>query len=350
MGHRHGELMSKLRSKSRGGFTLVELLVVIAIISVLAALLLPAVQQAREAARRSSCVNNMKQLAVAMHNYHDQWSAFPIGAMHSQTLGMPRSLDRGSSFFVALLPFIEQASLFNELNDAAAGGVGNTDISNNINGPVFNGRRLAVLSCPSSPLPQLTDPLATTPLGVMMPTYVGISGAATVSGGPNPDAEPTYKGVMASSGILVPNRSVNFADVSDGSTNTIMLGEQSAFARDNAGNSIDLRSSNSHGAWVGSTGSGTPGDGAWFCTNFQSWNITTLRYTINFLDATAAQAGGASGVGPEDGANRPIQSIHTGGANVALTDGSIRFVGESIDYTVLTNLANRNDGNEISDF
>lgn len=343
-------LMSKLRSKNRRGFTLVELLVVIAIIAVLVALLLPAVQQAREAARRSSCINNMKQLAVALHNYHDQWGAFPIGAMHSQTPGMSRSRDRGSSFFVALLPFIEQGGLYGELSDAAAGGVGNTDISNNINGPVFDGRRMAVLSCPSSPLPQMTDPLATTPKGVMMPTYVGNSGAATMGGGPNPDAEPTYKGVMASSGILVPNRSVSLSDVSDGSTNTMMLGEQSAFGRDVSGNSIDVRSSNSHGAWVGSTGSGTPGDGAWFCTNFQSWNITTLRYPINFLDPAAAQAGGATGVGPEDGANRPIQSIHTGGANVALTDGSVRFVGESIDYTLLTNLANRNDGNEISGF
>lgn len=342
--------MSELRSRNRRGFTLVELLVVIAIIAILIALLLPAVQQAREAARRSSCVNNMKQLAVAMHNYHDQWGVFPIGAMHSQTPGLSRNLDRGTSFFVALLPFVEQASLYNELKDSAAGGVGNTDIANNVNGQVFDGRRLSVLSCPSSALPQLTDPLTTTPQGVMMPTYVGISGAATMSGGPNPDAEPTYNGVMASSGILVPNRSVSFSDVSDGSTNTMMLGEQSSYARDAAGNEIDLRSSNSHGAWVGSTGSGTPGDGAWFCTNFQSWNITTIRYPVNFLDATAAQAGGATGVGPEDGANRPVQSTHPSGANIALTDGSVRFISESVDYTLLTNLANRSDGNEISDF
>lgn len=342
--------MSELRSKNRRGFTLVELLVVIAIIAVLIALLLPAVQQAREAARRSSCVNNMKQLAVAMHNYHDQWGAFPIGALHSQTPGLRSNLDRGTSFFVALLPFVEQASLYNELKDSAAGGVGNTDIANNVNGQVFDGRRLSVLSCPSSPLPQLTDPLTTTPHGVMMPTYVGISGAATVGGGPNPDSEPTYNGVMASSGILVPNRSVNFSDVSDGSTNTMMLGEQSSYARDAAGNEIDLRSSNSHGAWVGSTGSGIPGDGTWFCRDFESWNITTIRYPVNFLDATAAQAGGATGVGPEDGANRPLQSIHPGGANIALTDGSVRFISESVDYTLLTNLANRSDGNEISDF
>lgn len=338
------------RSKNRQGFTLVELLVVIAIIAVLVALLLPAVQQAREAARRSSCINNMKQLSVAMHNYHDQWGAFPIGALHSQTPGLASNLDRGSSFFVALLPFIEQTGLYNELSDSAVGGVGNTDIASNVNGQVFDGQRVAVMSCPSSPLPQMTDPLTTTPEGVMMPTYAGISGAATMGGGPNSDAEPTYNGIMAGSGILVPNRSVKISDVSDGTTNTMMLGEQSSFARDAAGNQIDLRSSNSHGAWVGSTGSGTPGDGVWFCTPFQSWNITTVRYPVNFLDATAAQAGGATGVGPEDGANRPVQSVHAGGANIALADGSVRFLGESVDYTLFTNLANRNDGNEISDF
>lgn len=342
--------MSRRSSTNREGFTLVELLVVIAIIAVLAALLMPAVQQAREAARRSQCTNNMKQLGLAMHNYHDQWGTFPIGALHSQTPGLSRRLDRGSSFFVALLPFLEQSNLFSELSDAAVGGVGNTDVSTNINGPVFDGQQFSVLSCPSSPLPQMTDPLATTPRGVMMPTYVGISGAATLGGRPNPDAEPTYNGVMAGSGILVPNRSVAFSDVTDGTSNTMMLGEQSAFEEDASGNRIDLRSSNSHGAWVGSTGSGTPGDGTWFCTNFQTWNITTVRYPINFLDATAAQAAGASGLGPQDGANRPVQSIHPAGANIVLTDGSVRFLGESVDFTLLTNLANRNDGNELGDF
>jgi prepilin-type N-terminal cleavage/methylation domain-containing protein/prepilin-type processing-associated H-X9-DG protein len=342
--------MSELRPMNRRGFTLVELLVVIAIIAVLAALLMPAVQQAREAARRSQCLNNMNQLGLAMHNYHDQWGSFPIGALHSQTPGLSRRLDRGSSFFVGLLPFIEQSNLYNELSDAAAGGIGNTDVSNNVNGNVFDGQMFAVLSCPSSTLPRMTDPLATTPSGIMMPTYVGISGAATQAGGPNPQSEPTYKGVMASSGVLVPNRSVNFADITDGATNTMMIAEQSAFARDAAGNKVDLRSSNSHGAWVGSTGSGIPGNGLWFCTNFETWNITTVRYPVNHLDATAALASGASGLGPADGANRPIQSIHPGGANIVLSDGSVRFLSESIDYTLLTNLANRNDGNELGDF
>ncbi|MDA1162151.1 MAG: DUF1559 domain-containing protein [Planctomycetota bacterium] len=342
--------MTTLSLTNRRGFTLVEMLVVIAIISVLAALLLPAVQQAREAARRTQCVNNLKQLGLAMHNYHDQWKTFPIGAQHSQTPGLAYTLDRGSSFFVALLPFLDQSNLFNELNVAATGGIGNVDIPTNVNGVVFDGQRFSVLSCPSSPLPQMTAPLASAPEGVMMPTYVGISGAATKGGIPNPDSEPTYKGVMASSGILVPNRSVNFADISDGTTNTMMIGEQSAYATTASGGKLDLRSGNSHGAWVGSTGSGTPGGGNWFCTNYQTWNITTVRYPVNSLDATAAMAGGASGLGPQDGANRPIQSIHPGGANVVLADGSVRFVGESIDYTLLTNLANRDDGNELGDF
>ena len=94
---------------------------------------------------------------------------------------------------VALLSFIEQGSLFGELSDAAVGGVGNTDIATNVNEQVFDGQPMDVLSCRSSPLPQMSDPLTTTPQGVMMATYVGIPGAATRGSGPNPDAEPTVR-------------------------------------------------------------------------------------------------------------------------------------------------------------
>ena len=94
---------------------------------------------------------------------------------------------------VALLSFIEQGCLFGELSDAAVGGVGNTDIAANVNGQVFDGQQVNVLSCPASPLPQMSNPLTTTPQGVMMPTHIGISEAATRGGGPNPDAEPTVR-------------------------------------------------------------------------------------------------------------------------------------------------------------
>jgi len=97
---------------NRRGFTLIELLVVIAIISVLVALLMPAVQQARESARRTDCKNNLKQMGIAMHSYHEVWKAFPIGALHSRTPSLVYSEDRGASFFVALLPHIEQANVY----------------------------------------------------------------------------------------------------------------------------------------------------------------------------------------------------------------------------------------------
>ena len=94
---------------------------------------------------------------------------------------------------VALLSFIEQGCLFGELSDTAVGGVGNTDIAANVNRQVFDGPQVSVLSCPASPLPQMSNPLTTTPQGVMMPTHIGISEAATRGGGPNPDAEPTVR-------------------------------------------------------------------------------------------------------------------------------------------------------------
>src|SRR6056300_529797 len=97
------------QKRTARGFTLIELLVVIAIIAVLVALLLPAVQQAREAARRSACKNNLKQIGLALHNYHDVYGKFPYGANNS-----PQNW--GSSWMLSLLPYVEEANAFNQVN------------------------------------------------------------------------------------------------------------------------------------------------------------------------------------------------------------------------------------------
>jgi prepilin-type N-terminal cleavage/methylation domain-containing protein/prepilin-type processing-associated H-X9-DG protein len=338
-----------MQRNTRRGFTLIELLVVIGIISVLTALLLPAVQRARDAARRTECRNNLHQMGIGLHNYHEAHLAFPIGANHSFTHGMTYSQDLGQSFFVSILPFVEQGNLYNSLDQDAPGGVGNTANPLNTNGPQFDGITLKIFECPSSPMRRLTTQQANSPHGVIMPNYVGIAGASTTAKNPNPLAEATYYGIMASSGVLVPNRSVKIAEITDGTTNTMMVAEQSAYSRDRSGKQVDLRSSNSHGGWVGTTGRGVPGEGTWFCTYYQSWNITTVRYPINFKDATNITSAGG-GLSPLNGSNRPIQSAHDGGAHILLADGSVRFVQENIDYTTLTNLANRNDGEIVGPF
>jgi prepilin-type N-terminal cleavage/methylation domain-containing protein len=129
-------------------FTLVELLVVIAIIGILIALLLPAVQAAREAARRSQCTNNLKQIGLALQNYHDQNQTFPFGV---------RAQGWGPSFYVGLLPYMEQTALYQKY-DMIGSNNGYLAGNSYLNSVVAN-VRLPALKCPSSPLPLLNSPL-----------------------------------------------------------------------------------------------------------------------------------------------------------------------------------------------
>jgi prepilin-type N-terminal cleavage/methylation domain-containing protein len=242
----------------REGFTLVELLVVITIIGILIALLLPAVQAAREAARRMQCQNNLKQLSLAMTNYEAANGVFPSGALYYWR----------HSWLVAALPFIEQENVVQRLNyteDTYSFWCTNTSSTPN-NSAVLNGFFPSFLYCPSSTLPRFT-PSDLSARRIAATNYVGISGAATDSA---TYQDPTGKGRCAvgtwgfscSNGLLVPNLFIAAASISDGLSNTLLISEQSDWINTAAG-PADLRSGYYHGAWIGAGNPGWPMNGTW---------------------------------------------------------------------------------------
>ena len=319
------------RARSRG-FTLIELLVVIAIIAILIALLLPAVQQAREAARRSQCKNNLKQIGLALHNYHDTFEGFPIGVRRDQLGGW------GMSWFVGILPYVDQAPLFNKLNPNVpnSGYVGNGANANNIIIPTF--------ACPSSPM----DILFNTGGGnTQKPNYVGVSGSTNGNGFTNPATSPEFAvsgcctSVVAGQlrsigGLLIPARSMTMTDVSDGTSNTMIVSECSDFFINPAGANVQVNSN--HGFMMGTSQVGPT------VTNERTFNITTLRYPPNTKDTTLP------GIGNNDGANNGFYSAHTGGVHGLLCDGSVRFISENVDMLNLRRVVTRNDKETVGEF
>jgi len=353
-----GLLMMRTRlMRPARGFTLVELLVVIAIIGVLIALLLPAVQAAREAARRTQCGNNLKQLGIAFHNYHDTNRVFPPSGLNQGAIGaapyVPINTIMNTSGFVLLLPYIEQQALYSRynMNASACSSTysGNLAAPAPIAGdPIASGNDLVVSTQLASFLCPSDDGLKTMAAG----SAYGIT-AADAKLGAKTCYEFSTKPSMEFSGavngwnawygnngasqyraLFGQNSSSNFASIQDGSSNTAAFIETTLLVYNGNGNAWGYR------AWV--MGGVTLFDNY---NNFPSMPLCggAINCWTYSTAATTYQPGRVASWGMSG-------SLHAAGCNVVLADGSVRFVSESTNKVTLGQLCNIADGGVVGAF
>jgi prepilin-type N-terminal cleavage/methylation domain-containing protein/prepilin-type processing-associated H-X9-DG protein len=333
----------RLRSATQRGFTLIELLVVIAIIAILIGLLLPAVQKVREAAARMSCSNNLKQHGIALHAYHDANNKMPPGC----TTDLPpygTGGGWGSSWKVFILPYIEQDNLFRLWQFTGSSGYQNA-----INMPLVNRVTIKPYRCPSSPLPDFYASSNNAGSIQMMSSYVGVAGSTIATGGPfgAPGCCNGTGNITSGAGILFATSSVTMASISDGTSNTILVGEQSDHLRDAVNAPIPgpytaITSQGPHG-WT----MGTGGNQVGAAYNERNFNVTTVRWEINRRGLGDSAANGTNN---NTGTNIPFSSGHTGGANMLMGDGSVRFLSSSTTLLTLQQLAARAGGEVVPNF
>ncbi|WP_437200792.1 DUF1559 family PulG-like putative transporter [Planctomicrobium sp. SH664] len=329
--------LRRIQPVRRRGFTLIELLVVIAIIAVLIALLLPAVQQAREAARRSQCKNNLKQIGLALHNYHEVHNTLPSGWIDDPILNLVDASPRFPSRYgwpTAILPMMEQTSIYNLLQPQA-------DMILALQNPTKRAamqQPLRAFRCPSDIGPELNDVRVMddniTTHQVATSNYVGNFTSGAVGTG---NIAPSLR--RPGNGFFYWNSSISFRNVTDGLSNTILLSERGydiAGVQCAAGVIYGTRSTA-----IGNT------------NRFQSV-VFQGKGMINSPDASNSTMNNSCMMG--------VSSLHEGGVHVALADGSVRFLSENIDQkpdvnyalTVLDSvyeyLLSREDGIVIGEF
>jgi prepilin-type N-terminal cleavage/methylation domain-containing protein/prepilin-type processing-associated H-X9-DG protein len=321
------------------GFTLVELLVVIAIIGILIGMLLPAVQQVREAARRIECGNKMRQMSLAMHNYESSYGHFPPGMKTREGASASQRLVRNAAYGwgTLILPFVEQNAHYNDLLTLSdnlvtprfEGLVGGVRPSRNLSGEV-----LTIFKCPSCPMDEL-NPFRTGPDRAKS-NYVGILGPRLENLDLNnitniSDIDPTQTGTFASDeervafqypGMLFLDSKITFGQIPDGSSNTFLVGERDG------------------GTFFGTR---TRRASVWCGARWGGWLNTTLgathsdpRWTLNGIENST------------QGEWTPLSSSHPGGANFSRADGSTTFVTDTVDGATFEGMGTR-AGGEVFD-
>ncbi|MFO0950536.1 MAG: DUF1559 domain-containing protein [Isosphaeraceae bacterium] len=358
----------------RVGFTLIELLVVIAIIAVLIALLLPAVQSAREAARRAQCVNNLKQIGLAMHNYHSANNTFPPGALFGRSADLSLGNNRDFSAHVRLLGYSEQSALYNaaNFNLACFNDAGYGDWANS----TTTVTRLALMLCPSSPEPFWNHQGS----GAMFNSkrapggnYFASVGATMEFAGQQSGGPPN--GVFEYVGELGRTHGLN--EITDGSSNTIAfsewrtgsgnlsavtiptdiiyLGQFPAGTQRNNGSLSVPQLVPSFLPWVSLCAAAAKAPGNRFAkspTLGQNWSLGLVGYSMgNILLGPNPKFPNCS-VNGSGTLQSPglwgMSSNHPGGANILLTDGSVRFLKDSVNLPAVWALGTRAGGEVVS--
>lgn len=353
--------------KKKSGFTLIELLVVIAIIAILIALLLPAVQQAREAARRTQCKNNLKQIGLAMHNYHDVAGMFPPGLIHGGRgcEGAPNAaLCRTLTPFVLnhtawsmLLPYFDQAPLYNSMNFDLPSGpmnaygrpMGVWDATN----PNFVATQtyLNGLQCPSDPaVGKLTtgsaaykSDMAETATYLLSAGWSHESDARFWHQWRTPTIKlPNLKSVRRQ-GAFGLNGAARIRDFTDGTSNTILVGEATKDKR-----SVQYTPVWGQGRHVGVFGRTIVGDPGTY-GGAAAWMGGIYCINCKTEDRCAID-GNWCGWGDERPYAWAYSSKHVGGAQFTLADGSVRFISENIDQNTWAYVGYISDGEPIGEF
>ena len=295
---------------TRRAFTLVELLVVIAIIGILIALLLPAVQAAREAARSMSCRNNLRQIGLAIHNYHTAFKSFPFGITHLPSENSTGNAS-GKGWIVSILPQVEQQALYDifegdETYSAFAGdfSVGGMGINNaNVRAALAN--ELKVIKCPTDSARTSTEQEDWSRVAVTLTNYKGVLGSDDVG---TSSCEPNIcSGAFWRNSYRTP---IRIADIRDGTSNMLIVGE-------------DVPEYNNRSAAFFSNHD--------YCSTFGA---------MNFMPR--------AGMPSSDADKLRFRSKHPGGANFCLGDASVRFLSESIDMAIYQGLSTRAGGEVVT--
>lgn len=314
-----------MQRKRPCGFTLVELLVVIAIIGILVALLLPAVQAAREAARRCSCSNNLSQLILAVHNYEMAHGVYPPGTIDATGPIVNRPQGYHVSWTIQLLPYLEEQNVYRHVDQTVG-------IYHQNNAPV-RGVVIALLNCPSSPIPYRFS------------SYAGV----------HHDVEAPID--VTNNGVFFLNSRIQYEDVPDGVSHTLFFGEKVTYSDDS-----DL-------GWTSGTRATLRNTGTPINANLRTRQLA--RYpdgigdpVLNFdpelepaqTQSMPAVAADDNGQNANQAAPTPalyvggFESFHPGGAQFAFGDGGVRYISQRIDIPTYQQLGHRADGKLLDQF